>query len=59
MLIMDVLGRHVSHFLRLRSRLIGVSGTTEETSIVKISSEVNITGRSDTVMAKYTAYNVE
>jgi hypothetical protein len=54
----DVLGRHVSHFVRLRSRSISVSGKTEETRIVKISSELNITGRSDKVIAKDTAYNV-
>jgi hypothetical protein len=53
-----VLRPHLSHLLELRSRSISVSVTTEETRIVKISSEVNITGRSDTVMAKDTTNNV-
>jgi len=51
-----VLGLHLSHLLGLRSRSISVSGRTEETRIIKNLSEVNITGRSDTVMAKDTTY---
>ena len=53
-----VLGPHLSHLLGLRRRSISVSETKEKTRIVKISSEVNITGRSDTVMATETTYNV-
>ena len=53
-----VLGPHLLHLLGLRSRSISVSVTTEETRIIKISSEVNITGRSDTLLAKDTTHNV-
>jgi hypothetical protein len=53
-----VLGPHLSHLLGLRRRSISVSGTTEEMRIVKISSEVNITERSNKAIAKETTYNV-
>jgi len=52
------LGPYLSNLLGLRSRSISVSMTTVEMRIVKISSEVNFTGRSDTVMAKDTTHNV-
>ena len=53
-----VLGPYLSLSLGLRSRSISLSVITEETRIVKISSEVNITGRIDTVMAKDTTHIV-
>ena len=56
MLIVDVFAVicHISY--GSEADQISVFGTTEETRIVKISSEVNMTGRSDTAMPQNVSF---